>query len=326
MPFTTPKTTPTTTTTTTPKKPHHKSKPPDTFKWRLYGYNPQRTRDFVGAASDLRPPFHRGWTLGGNAALEFPPTIYAHVLFFMDDSATVKKVNSVTGKVIWQKHIGTLSAASPALDVSRHLLFVPVLSDTSTSPGDGRFVAMSMKTGHVVWSRPLPDGSESQPLASQGTVYFGDQGGTVYALSERTGAVRWTYQASGAVKGGLALDHGILFFGDYSGHAYALQASTGHVVWDVGTSGTAYGFGSGTFYSTPAVAFGRVYLGNTDGFVYSFAEKTGELAWRTETGAYVYSSAAVADTPGARSNGLHRLLRWALLRVRRRLGGRPLVA
>lgn len=298
VPFTTPKTTPTTTTTTTPKKPHHKSKPPDTFKWRLYGYNPQRTRDFVGAASDLRPPFHRGWTLGGNAALEFPPTIYAHVLFFMDDSATVKKVNSVTGKVIWQKHIGTLSAASPALDVSRRLLFVPVLSDTSTSPGDGRFVAMSMKTGHVVWSRPLPDGSESQPLASQGTVYFGDQGGTVYALSERTGAVRWTYQASGAVKGGLALDHGILFFGDYSGHAYALQASTGHVVWDVGTSGTAYGFGSGTFYSTPAVAFGRVYLGNTDGFVYSFAEKTGELAWRTETGAYVYSSAAVADTPG----------------------------
>ena len=47
VPFTTPKTTPTTTTTTTPKKPHHKSKPPDTFKWRLYGYNPQRTRDFV---------------------------------------------------------------------------------------------------------------------------------------------------------------------------------------------------------------------------------------------------------------------------------------
>jgi len=155
-----------------------------------------------------------------------------------------------------------------------------------------------MRSGHVIWSTSLPDGSESQPLPSQGTVYLGDQGGHVYALNERTGAVRWTYQASGAVKGGLALDDGTVFFGDYSGHAYALHASTGHVLWDVGTSGTAYGFGSGTFYSTPAVAFGRVYLGNTDDFVYSFAERTGALAWRTGTGGYVYSSAAVADTPG----------------------------
>ena len=297
--FTAPKTTPTATTKTTPPPPHHKPKPPpDTFKWRLYGYNPQRTRDFVGAASDLRPPFRRGWSLGGNATLEFPPTMYAHDLFFMDDGATVKKVDALTGKVLWEKHIGTLSAASPALDVQRRLLFVPTLSDTSSSPGNGRFAALSMKTGHVAWTKGIPDGTESQPLVSQGTVYFGDQGGHVYALNENTGAVRWTYQAAGAVKGGLALDHGILFFGDYSGHAYALRASDGHVVWDVGTSGTAYGFGSGTFYATPAVAFGRVYLGNTDGFVYSFAEKTGALAWRTGTGAYVYSSAAVADTPG----------------------------
>jgi outer membrane protein assembly factor BamB len=39
-------------------------------------------------------------------------------------------------------------------------------------------------------------------------------------------------------------------------------------------------------------------MGNTDGRVYSFAAKTGQLAWATGTGAYVYSSAAVADVPG----------------------------
>ena len=296
--FTAPATTPTVTHTTPPKKPPHKKPPPDHFKWLLYGYNPQRTRDFVDAASDLHPPFRRGWTLGGNATIEFPPTIYGHALFFMDDGATVKKVDAVNGHVYWEKHVGTLSAATPALDVSRQLLFVPVLSATSSSPGNGRFVAMSMQNGRTVWSKPIPAGSESQPLVAQGTVYFGDQDGNVYALNERNGAERWSYHASGAVKGGLALDDGMVFFGDYSGHAYALNASTGHVVWDVGTSGTAYGFGSGTFYSTATVAFGRVYLGNTDGFVYSFAEKTGALAWRTGTGAYVYSSAAVADTPG----------------------------
>jgi outer membrane protein assembly factor BamB len=50
-------------------------------------------------------------------------------------------------------------------------------------------------------------------------------------------------------------------------------------------------------YSTPAVAWGRVYLGGLDGRVYSFVEKTGELAWSQSTGAEVYPSPAVADTP-----------------------------
>ena len=54
-----------------------------------------------------------------------------------------------------------------------------------------------------------------------------------------------------------------------------VNASNGHQVWAVGTNGASFGFGSGNFYSTPAVAFGRVYMGNTDGLVYSFAARTG---------------------------------------------------
>ena len=89
-----------------------------------------------------------------------------------------------------------------------------------------------------------------------------------------------------------------MYFGDYSGRAYAVNAATGHQVWAVNTNGADFGFGSGNFYSTPAVAFGRVYMGNTDGRVYSFAAKTGQLAWATGTGAYVYASAAVDNPPG----------------------------
>ena len=271
----------------------------DNFRWRMYGYNPQRTRDFVGAAPDLHPPFKTGWTLGGNGPIEFPPTMYAHTLFYMDDGAEVNKVNAVTGKRIWRKRVGTLSAASPALDVKHKILVVPLLANGGSAPlATEGVIAMSMKTGHIIWSKALPAGSESQPLISQGTVYLGDQGGTVYALNEHNGAERWTYQAASSVKGGLALDHGKLFFGDYSGHAYAISKATGKLIWDVGTDGTQFGLGSGTFYATPVVEFGRVYMGNTDGFVYSFAEDTGTLAWRTGTGAYVYASAAVADTPG----------------------------
>jgi outer membrane protein assembly factor BamB len=154
-----------------------------------------------------------------------------------------------------------------------------------------------MKTGRIVWTHIVPAGTESSPMVFGRSVYFGDNGGTVLSLQTRTGHLNWSYHASGAVKGGPAYEKGKIFFGDYSGRVYALNAFNGHQVWNVGTSGTHFGFGSGNFYSTPAIAFGRVYLGNTDGRVYSFAESNGELAWAMSTGAYVYSSPAVAEVP-----------------------------
>ena len=180
-------------------------------------------------------------------------------------------------------------------------MYVSLLSSNphpGSTPGNGRFAALSMKTGQVVWSKPIPAGTESSPIAWGNAVYFGDQSGTVYSLNATTGQVNWTYHASGPVKGGPALSDGILYFGDYSGRAYAVNAATGHQIWAVNTNGADFGFGSGNFYSTPAVAFGRVYMGNTDGRVYSFAQKTGQLAWATGTGAYVYASPAVENTPG----------------------------
>jgi outer membrane protein assembly factor BamB len=77
-----------------------------------------------------------------------------------------------------------------------------------------------------------------------------------------------------------------------------VRASNGHRVWRVGTSGAKFGFGSGNFYSTPAVSFGRVFIGNTDGRVYSFSTSNGKLAWAKRTGGYVYSSPAVNNVHG----------------------------
>jgi outer membrane protein assembly factor BamB len=269
----------------------------NTFEWPRYGFDAARTRFFPGARG-LQPPFRVGWSYEDYALLEFPPVIYQNTLYQLDDDASIKAINKLNGHLIWQRKIGTLAAASPAIGVRQHLLFVPILSNHTHSPGNGSLDAVSMKTGRIVWSHPVSAGTESSPMAWGSTVYYGDQAGNVQALRARDGHVYWTYHASGAVKGGPALVNNTLYFGDYAGRAYALNANTGHQIWAVSTSGTHFGFGSGNFYSTPAVAFGRVYMGNTDGFVYSFAAKTGQVAWATATGAYVYASPAVADVPG----------------------------
>jgi outer membrane protein assembly factor BamB len=290
-------TAPTPATATTPPK---KAVPVDNFAWPRYGFDAQRTHFYAGPRAP-EPPLRVGWRFQDFALLEFPPVIFGNTLYLVDDDGAAKAVDKRTGRKLWETKVGTLAAASPALATSQGLMFVAVLSTTPhpvPTSRNGRFVALSMKTGRIVWSKAIAPGTESSPIAWDTAVYFGDQAGTVYSLGAATGKVNWTYRASGAVKGGPALSGGVLYFGDYSGRAYAVNAASGRQIWAVNTNGADFGFGSGNFYSTPAVAFGRVYMGNTDGRVYSFAAKTGQLAWATGTGAYVYASAAVADTPG----------------------------
>lgn len=270
------------------------------FEWPRYGFDAGRTRYFPGARA-LDPPLRVGWTYNDHVLLEFPPVIYQNTLYLLDDNGWAKAIDKLSGRLLWQRRVGTLAAASPTIDIPDRRILVPLLSTNANAgqnPGNGRFVALSMRTGHVIWSRRVPAGTESSPLVWGPTLYFGDQTGTVYSLRARDGHRNWSYRASAAVKGGPTLSGGMLFFGDYAGRVYALNAGNGHEVWAVSTDGAHFGFGSGNFYSTAAVAFGRVYLGSTDGRVYSFAARTGKLAWATSTGAYVYASPAVADTPG----------------------------
>jgi outer membrane protein assembly factor BamB len=258
--------------------------------WPFYGYSVGRTRVFPHSRK-LDPPLRRGWTFHDYALLEFPPVIYNNTLFFEDYYAHTKAVSVLTGHSIWTRSIGTLAAASPGLDIKHKLVFFVVLSTIPGArlPGSGRVVALSMKTGKVVWAHGLGSGSESSPLVLGDSVIIGDAGGTVHSYRATDGHQNWTFQASGAVKGGIAFGAGKIFFGDYGGHVYALDPGSGHEIWSASPGGT--------IYSTPAVGFGHVYLGNTNGNVYAFSIGSGAVSWTASTGSYVYASPAVANVP-----------------------------
>jgi outer membrane protein assembly factor BamB len=275
-----------------PPPPPPKPRPAPTDEpWPQYGYNLTRTRFFPGGAK-LDPPFRVGWRFPDFALLEFPPVINDNTLYFEDAHGWAKAVSTGTGHVLWQRHVGTLAAASPALDIRHKLVFFTLLSTSPGArvPGNGAVVALSMKTGKPAWSHSLPPGSESSPLVHGLSVFLGDQGGTVYSFRTYDGHVNWTFQASGAVKGGVAFAHDTIYFGDYGAHVYAVKANDGQEVWSSRTGDSVY--------STPAVAFGRVYLGSTSGAVYAFWANSGAVSWIASTGAYVYASPAVADVPG----------------------------
>jgi outer membrane protein assembly factor BamB len=265
---------------------------PERFAWPIYGYTKDHTRYYPAPAS-LRPPFKRAWARGGSALREFPPVLSENRIFQLTDDGVLSAIDKYDGKYLWKRRLGTLSAASPA--VSGNTVYATVLS---RAPGveEGRVAALDVASGALRWSRMLSSRSESSPLLDRGRLYFGSENGTVYALEASDGRIVWTYHAAGAVKASPTLKDGVLYFGDYSGHVQAISEQTGRQLWLAGSEGAL--FGSGTFYSTAAVVYGRVFLGNTDGRVYAYDASSGRLDWAYQTGDYVYASPAVTNAPG----------------------------
>jgi outer membrane protein assembly factor BamB len=212
-------------------------------------------------------------------------------IFQLGDDGFLTAFNKRTGRVFWSRRLGKLAASSPA--VVGNTVYATVLE--RKGHGGGRVFALSADRGSVLWSRDLSSPSESSPLIDHGRLFFGSQSGIVYALNAHDGSVLWTYHAAGAVKASPTLKGGVLYFGDYSGHVQAIAEQTGRRLWAAGSEGAL--LGSGTFYSTAAVYYGRVFLGNTDGRIYAYDAGTGKLDWAVQTGAYVYASPAVTNAP-----------------------------
>lgn len=263
-----------------------------TFVWPFYGYLPDHHRN-LEAPESVKPPFRRVWEAKETALLEFPPVMSHEQIFQLADDAILTAIDRKTGRQLWSKRLGTLSASTPA--ISGDNVYVTILARESGGEG-GRIVALNADNGTIEWSRDLPSRSESSPIVANGKVIFGSEDGDVYALNANSGEIIWTYKAAGAVKASPTLVKGVLYFGDYAGVVQAISERTGKKIWSAGSEGAP--LGSGTFYSTAAYAYGRIYLGNTDGRIYAYDANNGELAWAVQTGAYVYASPSVADVQG----------------------------
>ena len=250
--------------------------------WPTYGLTNERTR-YLDA--DLEPPFQVKFRFKGRSLLEFAPVLFNHTLYVVNKNAEFFAINADRGKKRWERDIGRLSAASPA--VGEEKIFASTLEPGSVVAYD--------KFGKRHWMRELPGRSESSPAVADGKVVVGCECGTLYAFDADTGKTEWEADLGGAIKAAPAIDEGVVYVGDYDGKLSAVDLQDGDIRWQTGTTGGSFGR-TGRIYATAAVAFGRVYVGSLDGRMYSFEKETGKLAWSKSTGDYVYAAAVAADT------------------------------
>ncbi|HUJ55228.1 MAG TPA: PQQ-binding-like beta-propeller repeat protein [Gaiellaceae bacterium] len=259
----------------------------------MFGGVPQRVHVGIGR---VRPPFRLDWVIGGRAFIEFPPSIGFHRLYYANAQGDLIAISAKTGARAWVHHLKHCLAASPAIDRNhRGSVYMTFLNPMPCrrDPARGEVVSVAAGLNGVHWVRQI-GASETSPLIVGRALYVGDAEGNVYRLQPYNGDIVWKFHAGGAVKDGMAYDRGVLFFGAYDGYLYAVRASDGKLVWRSSSDRDVVGR-HGTFYSTPAIAYGRVYIGSTDHNVYSFGERTGKVRWVFATGGYVYGSPAVWD-------------------------------
>ena len=269
------------------EKPRKKAKKKrDTVDWPTFRYDRQRTGYLP--VKGIKPPFKRVWKYGDKPLLEFPPIVVEGVLYFVDNDGHAYALKAKDGRRIWHRRIAALNAATPTYADGR--LYI-----VNMQPG--QVMALRAKDGRRIWKRSLPCRSESSPVVVHGRVYFGCENGVMYALRAKNGREVWSTSVAGAIKAAPAYSDGTLYVGDYGGAMTAIRAKNGAIRWQTQALGPGLGQ-PGSFYSTPAVAYGRVYVGNNDSRVYSFDADTGELAWTHSTGNWVYSGPTVAKVPG----------------------------
>src|SRR3954447_14762715 len=143
-----------------PKKANPKPKP-ETFKWKIYGYTPDRNR-FLDAP--LPPPYKKLWKFHkGHGLIEFQPVLANGVLYYVNNGGAARAVNAKNGKKRWRRRVGSLNASSPAWNGGR--LFIATLS--------GTIKWLDAKNGKIVGRKRLPSRAESSPIVVGGVVYFG---------------------------------------------------------------------------------------------------------------------------------------------------------
>jgi outer membrane protein assembly factor BamB len=246
------------------------------LQWPLYGATAARTE--APTRIRLHPPFHVIWSRGLGHLIEFPAVVADGFAYIGNARATIQAISMRSGNYAWSHR----TAGSPRMASSPAVYGDEIVYHTM----GGWVYVLNRSNGRLEWSWDAGSAIESSPVVVDGVDYFGDAGGEMYALDLRTHRLRWRRYLGAKITSSAAIAGGRLFIGDYNGRLWALSPASGATRW--------IGRVNGKIYGTPAVAGGRVFVPSVAYSFWAFST-SGRSLWHVSTGAYVYSSPAVAD-------------------------------
>jgi len=145
---------------------------------------------------------------------------------------------------------------------------------------DGYVVALSLRTGQLIWSKKLRTRDrfydvDMAPFVDEKSVIVGTFDGALYSLNRLSGESRWVLRVGGY--GGILVEKDRIFMAGLNGNIYAIDKNLGHVIWK-----TPFKGGVGM---TPARAGKYLVLTTSGDPVYVLDPETGKVLWTGNLGA-----------------------------------------
>jgi outer membrane protein assembly factor BamB len=186
---------------------------------------------------------------------------------------------------LWTFHGRGLLEFPPAVAYDR--VYLPTFN--------GRFYALDVKTGRVIWRRSTGRCGWASPAVAAHVIYMTfigssechhpRQGGQLDAYNARDGQLLWRREIGPSESSPLVSD-GLVFVGTWNKTLLALDAHTGRMHWSAKLDGAVKG--------SVALAGRRLFIGTYGGSVYALGERTGHVLWRSGGHGRFYSSPAAA--------------------------------
>lgn len=147
--------------------------------------------------------------------------------------------------------------------------------------------AVDAATGTEEWHVEMDDRTGGTPTVVDGTVYAGDESGSVIAVDAASGERDWKTTVPDDVYSSVAVGNGRVYATTWGEQLHAIDAEDGDVDWTFDTDGLVR--------AAPAVAGETVYVASDDRHVYAVDATDGTFLWRFETEGLARATPAIVD-------------------------------
>jgi outer membrane protein assembly factor BamB/orotate phosphoribosyltransferase len=191
-------------------------------------------------------------------------------LYFTSYDGSIYRLNSITGELIWKKHLDMFIHSVPFIDNERNQLYVATEGGIKNHRGD--IVCLAMDNATTKWMYPTTEVNPASPRLIYDMVICGSNDKNLYSLNPDTGKLNWIVENIGELKGQVNYIDEIIVVTNQEGKIYGISL-TGEILWckPCGTKTPHQ-------YLQVHRALGLVYVINQDGMVAAF-DKLGTKIW-----------------------------------------------
>ena len=242
----------------------------------------------LGAALQEEWSTSIGEGASGSERLMAQPITAHDRLFAMDSETTVSAYNISNGKNIWSTEL------TPEDEEDGHINGGLAFQNGKifAATGFGQVVALSAKTGKILWRRDVGAPFRSAPTATGGRVFVISLTNKLFALNSLTGEILWTHsgieETTNFLGGGSpAVGNGVVVAPYSSGELVALKVQNGQELWSDTLAGTRRSMGTTTLSSIrgrPIIDRNIVFAVSNSGQLTAIDLRNGRRIWERNIG------------------------------------------